>query len=304
MFKIYNMPRVIKNTLLDYLPINFNIEKDVNINRIFEINKKNIKKGEIIYICNRDIRAKDNFALQFALNKSRELGFDIKIIHQKIIFNNKFKQNFIDEQIDFVKKIFLNNNIEFIITNDIQDFFYKIKPGLVITDFNPIIDNFWLKNTSCRVVEVDSHNLIPTRFVSNKLEYNAATFRNKFYLKVYNFFTEFDNLFDYNCEADEKLQDFINNKLDYYNEFRNNPSLNYTSGLSKYINWGFISAQRIALKIINSKASFENKEAFLEELLIRRELADNFCFYSNNVKSLNSAPDWSIKSLQIHNYAL
>ena len=96
------------------------------------------------------------------------------------------------------------------------------------------------------------------------------------------------------------MQDFINNKLDYYNEFRNNPSLNYTSGLSKYINWGFISAQRIALKIINSKASFENKEAFLEELLIRRELADNFCFYSNNVKSLNSAPDWSIKSLQIH----
>ena len=39
-----------------------------------DINNKLIKNGKIIYMCEREIRAKDNFALQFALQKSKELN--------------------------------------------------------------------------------------------------------------------------------------------------------------------------------------------------------------------------------------
>ena len=65
------MPRIIKNTLLNYIPTDFVIEKTIHPAKIFEFNNKPIKKGEIIYLCEREIRAKDNFALQFAIQKSK-----------------------------------------------------------------------------------------------------------------------------------------------------------------------------------------------------------------------------------------
>ena len=85
------MPRIIKNTLLDYIKIDFVIEQTINPARIFEFNNKPIKDGEIIYFCERELRVKDNFALQFALQKSRELNLPLKIIHPKI--NYKYHPN-------------------------------------------------------------------------------------------------------------------------------------------------------------------------------------------------------------------
>ena len=42
------------------------------------------------------------------------------------------------------------------------------------------------------------------------------------------------------------------------------------------------------------------REAFLEELIIRRELADNFCFYSAHYDSFAGFPDWAKKTLHEH----
>ena len=68
------MPRIVRNTLLNYIPIDFATEKTINPLRIFELNNKPIRNGEIIYLCEREVRAKDNFALQFALQKSEKLN--------------------------------------------------------------------------------------------------------------------------------------------------------------------------------------------------------------------------------------
>lgn len=68
------MPRITKNTLLNYIPNSFEIETTVNPARVFDVNNKSIKSGDILYLCEREIRAKDNFALQFALQKSKELN--------------------------------------------------------------------------------------------------------------------------------------------------------------------------------------------------------------------------------------
>jgi len=61
------MPRIIKNTLLNYIPTDFVIDKTINRARIYELNNKPIKSGNIIYLCEREIRIKDNFVLQFVL---------------------------------------------------------------------------------------------------------------------------------------------------------------------------------------------------------------------------------------------
>jgi len=275
------MPRIVRNTLLNYIPTDFAIEQTINPARIFEFNNKPARDGEIIYLCEREIRAKDNFALQFALQKSEELNLPLKIIHPKINYNYLQKQKFIDNQINHVKTQFRNIGLDFeIIEKTPQEIIKTINPAILIIDFNPILKRDYLKNADFKIFEIDGHNIVPARFISNKQEYSAATLRTKIYHNIYPFLTEYSNFTSDKVEADYILEDFINNKLQYYSENKNNPSLDVTSGLSKYLNLGFIASQRVALEILKSGVSDINKETFFEELIIRKELADNFCLYS------------------------
>ena len=295
------MPRILRNTLLNYIPTDFAIEQAINPLRIFEFNNRPARDGEIIYLCEREIRAKDNFALQFTLQKSEELNLPLKIIHPRINYNYQQKQEFIDNQIDQARNQFRNLGLDFeIIEATPVKIFEKIKPALLIIDFNPILKRDYLKKADFKIYEIDGHNIIPARFVSSKQEYSASTIRRKIYYNVYPFLTEFKNLTSDKIEADYVLEDFIKNKLQYYSENKNNPSTDMTSGLSKYLNLGFISSQRIALEVIRSGVKDINKEAFLEELIIRKELSDNFCLYSKCFKDFSSIPNWAKMSLNNH----
>ncbi len=297
------MPRIVRNTLLNYIPTDFATEQTINPLRIFELNNKPIRNGEIIYLCEREIRVKDNFALQFALQKSEELNLPLKIIHPKINYDYQQKQEFIDNQIDQAKIQFRNLGLDFeVIEATPARIFEKIPPTLLIIDFNPILKRDYLKNADFKIYEIDGHNIIPARFVSSKQEYSAATLRTKIYYNIYPFLTEFVNLTSDKVEADNILEDFINNKLQYYSVNKNNPSLNVTSGLSKYLNLGFIASQRVALEILKSGVSDINKETFLEELIIRKELADNFCLHAHSFKDFSSIPNWAKMSLDNHKY--
>ena len=297
------MPRIIKNTLLNYIPTDFEIEQIINPARIFELNNKPIKYGEIIYLCEREIRAKDNFALLFAIQKTKEVSLPLKIIYPKVNYEYQPKQVFIDNQIIQAKKQFRQIGLDFeIIEKSPAEIIKNLRPALIIFDFNPILKRKYLKNADFKIYEIDGHNIIPARFVSDKQEYSAATLRRKIYYNIYPFLTEFDNLTTEKVEADYVLENFIKNKLQYYAEYKNDISKDVLSGLSKYINLGFISSQRVALEVIKSGVSDINKEAFLEELVVRKELADNFCLYSKNYKDFTSIPNWAKVSLENHMY--
>ena len=297
------MPRIIKNTLLNYILTDFEIEQIINPARIFEFNNKPIKNGKIIYLCEREVRVKDNFALQFALQKSKELNLPLKIIHPKINYEYKPKQKFIDNQIAQAERQFKQIGLKFeVIEKTPAEIIKSLKPALIILDFNPILKRDYLKNADFKIYEIDGHNIIPARFVSNKQEYSAATMRRKIYYDIYSFLTEFDNLTTEKIEADYVLEDFIKNKLPYYAEYKNDVSKNVLSGLSKYLNLGFISTQRVALEVIKSGVKDINKEVFLEELIVRKELADNFCMYSKNYNDFSGVPDWVKLSLENHTY--
>ena len=299
------MPKIIKNTILNYAPNNFETEYNINPARIFELNNNPIKTGNIIYLCARELRAKDNFALQFALRKSQELNLPLKIIHSKINYEYQPKNEFINNQIIQAEKQFKQIGLGFeIIEKYPAEIIDNIKPALLILDFNPILKRNYLSNLDCKIYEIDGHNIIPARFVSDKQEYSAATLRRKIYHNIYLFLTEFNNLTTEKVEADYILEDFIKIKLPYYAEYKNFPDKNITSGLSKYLNLGFISSQRVALEVIKANVSSENKEAFLEELTVRKELSDNFCLYAKSFKNFSSVPDWAKNSLQVHKFDL
>ena len=104
--------------------------------------------------------------------------------------------------------------------------------------------------------------------------------------------------------AKKLLKLFITEKLPAYANFRNDPSQNYASDLSPYLHFGQISPLEIALSIsenlkVNSQLQ-ESSNSFLEELIVRRELAFNFVYYNLNYDNYNSLPNWAQQTLANH----
>ncbi len=101
--------------------------------------------------------------------------------------------------------------------------------------------------------------------------------------------------------AQQRLTRFLRSGLPGYAEARNDPSSPQASMLSPYLHFGQISPVEIADKVQrSSSASDEDKEAFLEELIVRRELACNFVYFSDDYDSFGTLPDWARKTLAEH----
>lgn len=218
----------------------------------------------------------------------------------------------------------------------IISFLRQIQAGALVTDFDPLkIKKEWKTKVNDEIkipfYEVDAHNVVPCRYISKKEEFAAYTLRPKIQKVLPEFLEDFPKLkqhiynsqeflnqyhsFTYDLKsyskypdevswikpgtekALEKLDFFISNKLSLYSDLRNNPTLDYQSDLSPYLHFGQISAQRIALEIIKVDGYDESKKVFLEELIIRKEIADNFCFYNPDYDSFEGLQNWAKNSL-------
>ncbi|MEW5979173.1 MAG: deoxyribodipyrimidine photo-lyase [Acidobacteriota bacterium] len=102
------------------------------------------------------------------------------------------------------------------------------------------------------------------------------------------------------CDARDKLRIFIENKLDRYASDRNLPSVDGTSNLSPYLHFGMISALEVALAVKSSGKRAESVEAYLEELIVRRELSFNFTKFNPDYESISGLPNWVQKNLARH----
>jgi len=213
----------------------------------------------------------------------------------------------------------------------------KLEAGCLITDFDPLrIKRKWKDNVTKNIKvpfhEVDVHNIIPCWIASPKQEYAAYTLRPKINKLLPEFLEAFpavkkhpfsfkrkqariqwDQLYtslriNHDIKevtwlkpgeraAKKVLKKFIEKKLRMYDTQRNDPTIDGQSNLSPYLHFGHISAQRIALDVQASHAPRKDKEAYLEEFIVRRELSDNFCFYNGNYDSFEGFPAWARESL-------
>ena len=96
------------------------------------------------------------------------------------------------------------------------------------------------------------------------------------------------------------FSDFLSGRLSSYNEKRNDPNANSVSDMSPYLHFGQISAQRMALEILKSYPGSPDTGAFLEELIVRRELSDNFCHFNTAYDSFEGFPQWARTTLNNH----
>jgi len=218
--------------------------------------------------------------------------------------------------------------------------FIKINnASILIADFDPLrIKRIWKREVAKKMqipfYEVDAHNIVPCLHVSNKLEFAAHTIRPKINNLLIEFMDEFPVLkkmnkcgfsydkIDWKCvekslkvdkevkevdwikpgeaAASKCLNDFLVNKFEKYYEFRNDPTKDAQSNLSPYLHSGQISAQRIALETIRFNGKKESEKSFLEELIIRRELSDNFCYFNPNYDSFEGFHEWAKTYLNEH----
>jgi len=102
------------------------------------------------------------------------------------------------------------------------------------------------------------------------------------------------------AEALKLLDDFASHKLAHYPERHGKPEVDGTSRLSPYLHFGHISPITVALAIENADAPRAAKDAFLNELIIWRELAINFAHFNKLYDSIESAPDWAHRTLAAH----
>ncbi|MGB9664752.1 MAG: deoxyribodipyrimidine photo-lyase [Ignavibacteria bacterium] len=188
--------------------------------------------------------------------------------------------------------------------------------------------------------EIETDVIVPIELVSNKKEPYAATIRPKILklldqflepvthqdLKVKSNSFEIEELNSNsvdeiisNLEIDKSvkavsefyqggyenaqkfLKIFIEMKLPHYKEFRSDPTRDFQSELSPYIHFGQISTLQILLEILkNYDLKDENVQTFINEAVIWRELARNFCFYNSLYNQYDGIPVWAKATLEEH----
>jgi deoxyribodipyrimidine photo-lyase len=192
------------------------------------------------------------------------------------------------------------------------------------------------RGVGCSVVQVESDVVVPIQEASAKEEYAAATIRPKIQRRLDDYLQpleetavrvdslglKFESLdiadssqvvskldIDQSVgsvpdfaggttEAKRRLEHFVNDKLDRYDEMRNDPTESYLSGMSPYLHFGQISPLYIASLVAASDSP--GKNAYLEELIVRRELSMNFVHYNERHGTLEGLPDWCRKTLAEH----
>ncbi|MGD2038919.1 MAG: deoxyribodipyrimidine photo-lyase [Desulfobacterales bacterium] len=196
------------------------------------------------------------------------------------------------------------------------------------------------QKAGCRVVQIESDVVVPLEVVSGKAEYAARTIRPKIHKHLNDYLVEFKptkikksslqlrisgiNLSNIDAvlkkmsldrtvlpvsgffkggttRARKMFAEFLHRRFKNYAENSNQPQTDDVSHMSKYLHFGQISPLYLALQVQDTdKRLKEAREAFIEELVVRRELAMNFVYYTPEYDSYRCLPNWAKKTLSDH----
>ncbi len=320
----------------------------VDPRRIHLLNREDERDGPVVYWMSRDQRADDNWAVlhaqELALERRQPLAV-LFTLAPSFLGATLRQYGFMLRGLAETARRFERLHIPFFIhrgepVGELRTFVEQYRVGLVVSDFDPLrVKRAWREEAarSCGVpvFEVDSHNIVPCRFVSHKQEYGAHTLRPKLLRLLPEFLVEFPLLVPHphawpaappqpdppalihglSLDRDvpevggvvpgetggrERLRDFIDQGLAGYDQRRNDPGTPGQSGLSPWLHFGQLSPQRVALETVKRHFSSPSSEAFLEQLIVRRELSDNFCLYNQDYDRVEGFPLWARKSLGEH----
>lgn len=119
--------------------------------------------------------------------------------------------------------------------------------------------------------------------------------------------------------AHDHLATFISERLSNYATGRNDVAVDKQSGLSPYLHFGHISSLRVALEVMYKtdeepllfrqakmaaasgvESAVDGMNALFEEMIVRKELSDNFCFFAKSYRNFDAIADWAVATLDQH----
>lgn len=104
--------------------------------------------------------------------------------------------------------------------------------------------------------------------------------------------------------AQRALDDFVGERLEGYAALRNDPSQPGQSELNPYLHYGQLSSATV-VRAVKQAAGAHSKlqqdaETLIEEMVVRKELSDNFCYYNQDYDKMRGAPEWARRTLDKH----
>jgi deoxyribodipyrimidine photo-lyase len=193
------------------------------------------------------------------------------------------------------------------------------------------------RQAPCRVLQVEGDVVVPVETASSKHEVGARTLRPKLYrvwdeylvplkaravrrtaagvhiqsevdlsdirgvlhsLKIDHNVRPVHRFRGGTSPARARLKAYLDGSFAHYAKDRSVPEAGAASHMSPYLHFGQISPIEIALAVREARVGdHEDKAAYLEELIVRRELAVNHVFYDERYDTYEAVPAWARKTL-------
>jgi deoxyribodipyrimidine photo-lyase len=197
------------------------------------------------------------------------------------------------------------------------------------------------KEIRCRFVQIETDVVVPVEVVSNKAEFGARTIRPKIMRQLETFLQPVEkakvkkkslalevkslDLSDIakvvsSLNLDKSVPpvdtpysggqlagrkvflDFLEHRFSSYVTNRNQPQTSDTSYMSRYLHFGNISPLELVFMLREKGEGQANIASYLEEVVVRRDLAINFCNFTPNYDSYECIPAWAKKTLDEHRH--
>jgi deoxyribodipyrimidine photo-lyase len=195
------------------------------------------------------------------------------------------------------------------------------------------------RKAACRVVQVESDLIVPVEAASDKAQIGARTLRPRIHRQLADYLHALPpvpvrtptvklrmdgmpledtaaviqtlridrsvtpvsgTLKGGTSEAKRRFAEFLKNRLARYDQNHNQPQTDDTSRMSPYLHFGQVSPLYMALEVMKAPGPKAAKDVFLEEMIVRRELACNFTHFTPHYDSFACIPGWAQKSLAEH----
>ena len=190
----------------------------------------------------------------------------------------------------------------------------------------------------CPLLQVEANVVVPVETASSKEEYSAATFRPKVMRQLERFLhlvgdpaperssltldlfslagdstdallsrlgvdpgiPPSERFIGGTSEAMRRFGEFLDRRLDGFAEARRDPGEDGASGMSPFLHYGQVSPCTLALLALEREEKGGGAAAFVEELVVRRELAVNFVHHNDRYDSFAALPAWAQGTLALH----
>lgn len=265
---------------------------------------------DVLYLMTKSFRINNNYGLNQSLNYAKKHQCPLKIVvvepyeinQRNLDFFNQYLDSLLEQlkeyssDVRFVKRSQnMSEYINFVHTVFVDQAYLKFD-----LEYLKRVKTYCLK-TDTILIEVESNVFVPVLVASEKEEYAARTIRPKIHRLLDDF--KYTVLDDAKMTAGENeawniFHRFKDERLDQY-DLHNDPSKHLTSNLSAYLKYGYISPVSIYHQL--KDRDDEQTKDFLEELIVRRELAYNYVFYNKGYDQFKTmTDDWAYRTMDHH----